>query len=88
MSNRFLSLAAATALTAALASPAAADDRNAQGRSEADKMVCKRELATGSLVRANKQCRTALEWARIAESQRTGATKMVDELMTKTGGNN
>ena len=69
---------AAAADTAVVAQPANADD----GR-----IICKKSLDTGSLVRKTKQCYTKAEWDRISESQRTGAQKMVQDLTTKQGGN-
>ena len=51
-------------------------------------IVCKKTLETGSLVKKTKQCFTKAEWARIAESQRTGAQKLIHDLTTKKGDNN
>jgi hypothetical protein len=57
------------------------------GGEKADERVCKAVLETGSLVRKRKQCFTRKEWERIAESQQTGARRMVDDLQSKSRGN-
>ena len=75
---------AAAAFCLAASPPAlAADAKPAAERAE--KKICKRDLDTGSLVRGTKRCFTAAEWNRVAESQRTGATRMIDELSTRPG---
>ena len=44
------------------------------------KLICKKTLETGSLVRKRKQCMTKEDWDKVAASQQAGARKMVDEL--------
>jgi hypothetical protein len=53
-----------------------------------DRIICKRVLETGSLVRKTKQCFTSREWARIAASQEAGARKLVDDLRERPASNN
>lgn len=43
---------------------------------EEDKLICRRELATGSLVRSTRRCQTRKEWARQAEAVRRDAEEM------------
>ncbi|HEY0084464.1 MAG TPA: hypothetical protein VGB65_01000 [Allosphingosinicella sp.] len=69
-----------------LSTPVAAADPDVGGE-KADERVCKAVLETGSLVKKRKQCFTRKEWERIAESQQTGARRMVDELQGKSRGN-
>jgi hypothetical protein len=82
-----LSVAAMAALTAAQAF--AADTSGAAQASNAvddNRVICKKTLETGSLVRKTKQCFTKAEWDRIAESQRRGSEKMVDGLASRSSG--
>ena len=67
-----------------IAGPAAAKEATADDR----KIICKKNLETGSLVRQNKQCFTKAEWDRISESQRRGAANLIHDLATKKGDNN
>lgn len=73
---------------ASLAGPAVADPvpPAASAASDADKVICKKTLETGSLVRKTKQCFTKAEWDMIAEVQRRGNEKMVDGLSTRPSG--
>ena len=88
MRNLKLVLAAAAGsllfVTPALASGSTITDTSA----EDNRIVCKKALETGSLVRKNKQCFTQAEWDRIAESQRRGAEQLVHDLATKKGDGN
>ena len=51
-----------------------------------DRIVCRKIKETGSLVRTKKLCFTQSEWDQIAEVERRGATRMVDELSGKPSG--
>ncbi|HEV7233550.1 MAG TPA: hypothetical protein VGN36_04840 [Sphingorhabdus sp.] len=42
----------------------------ASAKPEGDKVICKRSLETGSLVRKKRICHTKSEWARIASSHK------------------
>ena len=55
--------------------------------SDDQKIICKKTLEIGSLVKKNKQCFTKAEWERIAESQRTGAQKLARDLSGSCGQN-
>jgi hypothetical protein len=41
-----------------------------------DKVICHRELETGSLTRVRKECRTRREWSKIADANRRDAATM------------
>ena len=41
-----------------------------------DKVVCHREVETGSLVRSRKECRTRREWSLLADAARRDAQTM------------
>jgi uncharacterized ferredoxin-like protein len=41
-----------------------------------DKVVCHREMETGSLTRVRKECRTRREWSKIADEVRRDAQTM------------
>lgn len=69
-----------------LAVPAIAAE-NPRPASDRDKMICKRDAEVGSIIKRRKTCMTKAEWDRVAESQQTGARKMIDELTTRPGGN-
>lgn len=82
-----IAVVAAVALGVTAAAPAVAGEaEKAAASAEENKLICKKILETGSLVRKRKQCFTKAEWAEIAESQRRGATKMIDELQTRPSG--
>ena len=68
---------AASAETAARPTTDALDDT---------KLVCRKTLETGSMVRKKKQCFTLREWDQIAEIQRRGNQKMFDGLSEKSSG--
>jgi hypothetical protein len=70
-------MAAASAETAAPRATDALDDT---------KLVCRKTLETGSMVRKKKQCFTLREWDQIAETQRRGNQKMFDGLTEKSTG--
>lgn len=52
------------------AEPTKADDRE-KSADKAEKMICKRFLETGSLVKAYRQCKTKREWEREREAIRS-----------------
>jgi hypothetical protein len=41
-----------------------------------DKVICHREMETGSLTRVRKECRTRREWAKIADANRRDVQTM------------
>jgi hypothetical protein len=43
-----------------------------------DKVVCRREVETGSLSRVRKECRTRREWGQIADANRRDVDTMRD----------
>lgn len=59
-------LLSGTAAATPGAVPAAAD-------ADAVKMICKKQVETGSLVKSRKVCRTRAQWTRITEFQRDEA---------------
>lgn len=68
--------AAAGAENATIAPSASADDQ---------RIICRKTLEVGSLVKKHKQCFTKAEWDRIRMAHREGAQKMVDGLATRCG---
>lgn len=75
-------MAAAAVLVMAASAPAqrkaAADDK--------DKLICKRDTETGSLVAKKRQCHTRKDWDRIAEAARMNGQYEMDRSMAKPGG--
>lgn len=71
-----------TAAMAAVAIPAQANDpvpaQNSTLGAEADKIICKRELEPGSVIKRKKRCFTKAEWDRIAQAARAGAQHLID----------
>ena len=49
-----------------------------------DKLICRSQGETGSLVRAKKRCFTQKDWTRINDSQQRGARKLVEELAERS----
>lgn len=56
--------------TSATAPKAANDDEN--------KMICRRELKTGSMVTATRRCHTKKEWARITDATSRAAREYIE----------
>ena len=81
----FAKLLLTVGLVSADASIALAQDTRATARADQDRLICRRMPETGSLVRARRQCFTRAQWDQIAESQRRGASRMIQEL---AGGDN
>ena len=83
--NLTFTVAAALIAGAAAAAdtPGAAQAANAVND---NRVICKKTLETGSLVRRTKQCFTKAEWDQIAETHRRGNEKMVDGLTTRPSG--
>ncbi|MGQ0661507.1 hypothetical protein [Sphingosinicella sp.] len=52
-----------------------------------NRLICRRMPETGSLAATRRQCYTRAEWDRIAESQQSGAQRVIDGLTTRPGGN-
>lgn len=52
----------------------------------ADRRICKRMAATGSLVRRRKECRTKAEWDLIASAARENGQDMVDRNSGRPSG--
>ena len=79
-----LIFAASPMSTAALAETTV---RTATDALDDTKLVCRKTLETGSMVRKKKQCFTLREWDQIAEIQRRGNQKMFDGLTERSQGN-
>jgi len=52
-----------------------------------ERIICKKHLETGSLVRRIKKCFTKAEWDRIAEAEQIGVRKTQDALSARSMGN-
>lgn len=51
------------------------------------KLICRRSVETGSLVKGRRECFTRAQWERIAESAQKGATDLVENSRGRpTGG--
>jgi len=78
-----------TVLTSVLlATPAQAADPNEPARESVlddTRIICRKTLETGSLVRKTKQCFTQAEWDRIAQQTRIGNQKVADQLSGACG---
>ena len=89
MRNFQLMLIAALGTALAAGAAMAAETAGAAQASNAlddNRIICKKTLDTGSLVRKTKECFTKAQWDRIAESQRRGNEKMVDGLTSRSSG--
>ncbi len=49
-----------------------------------ERIICKKHLETGSLVKRVKQCFTKAEWDLIAEREQVGFKKTMDALNTRS----
>ncbi len=77
-------LCAVTTATAAEARPGGGV---VSAGADTERLVCRRVQGTGALVATRRQCFTRAQWDRIAESQRTGAQRMIWELTERSRGN-
>lgn len=75
----------ACAVTGAMFAAPAIATEIANPASDDDKIICKKSLETGSLVKKTKKCFTKREWDRLAEMELKGNSRMVDEMQ---GGSN
>jgi hypothetical protein len=50
------------------------------GNADPDKIICRKTLETGSLVRKKKECYTQAQWDQIYAAHREGNTKTRDQL--------
>lgn len=79
-------LAIVSLLTLLASPPADAVTPGPQANGE-EKRVCKRQVDTGSLVRASKICRTKAEWQRAYAAARSEGANMQDRgLIQPTSG--
>lgn len=91
--NRLSSLALTAIAAMALSAPAFANSTPKAAGTADDtgvgdqRIICKKHLETGSLVKRVKQCFTKAEWDRIAEAEHKGVGRLVDELTGKPAGN-
>ena len=80
-----------TSLT--LASAVIASDREPQIAVAAaesttkERMYCRYDKETGSLVKGKKTCHSKAQWQYIDDTNQSFANKMVDDSRTKSGGN-
>lgn len=85
-----LALIGAVACAMQTAALAAGPDTSPAGTSASDddrKLICRKTLETGSLVKKNKQCFTKAEWDKIYAAHREGNTKLIDGLSGRCGQN-
>lgn len=62
--------------------------RAAEPKADTDKIICKKDVETGSLVRKKKRCFTKAEWARIDEAnQAQGRYMQEHNLLSGERGN-
>jgi hypothetical protein len=79
------------ALAGVLLAPAAlAGDKTAAASAgdkvtDDERLICRKTLETGSLVRKSKQCFTKAQWDEIAAQTRVGNQKVADQLSTACG---
>ncbi len=70
----------AAIVTGGVMAPAHAQTKNVdlEGKvmPDGEKILCRRVLETGSLVRKSKKCYTRAQWDRIAEAAKGNATRM------------
>lgn len=78
-----LSLPAA-AQTAAASDTAAAAAAPAPETTE--KLICRKQVETGSLVKGKRTCMTRSEWAKVADAAREGGQYLVDQNTGRPSG--
>lgn len=74
----------------ALPIPAFAQDTSGPAASPPkpkEKLICRTDPQTGSMIQAKKRCYTRDEWDRLAQGARTMTERMLDDNRTRSGGN-
>lgn len=76
-------LVIAAALAASLCGPASAADAPAGSTSDKarDKVICKRQIETGSFAKAKKICKTRYDWNRVSEDSKQMTRDLQDTGM-------
>lgn len=88
--RRIYVIASAAGSLLAMSAPAAADGvAKTVGTPEDtgvgdERIICKKHLETGSLVKRVKKCFTKAEWDLIAEREQVGFKKTMDALNTRS----
>lgn len=82
---RFVGLGLAMVLTTQ-AIQAAQEQRSGSGAKDG-RLICRRIVETGSLVKAQRQCFTREQWDRIASKGRDDTQTMRDYLSSRPAGN-
>ncbi len=81
-------LALATAAVAAEPTPAApAPPAAAAAADPMQQMVCRRDVETGSLVKAKKTCHTRAQWAYIDDTNQAFSRDLVDSTRSRSNSN-
>ena len=82
----FLAIAAITPSTPSSAQSAPRQATSDSAGSDNERLVCRRAVDTGSLVRGRRQCFTRSQWDRIAEAAQKRATEMQESFRTRPAG--
>jgi hypothetical protein len=75
---------AISALALGSASAAVAAQQSGSETAEAPKLICKKSLETGSLVKKTKVCLTREQWARSARGNEQYARELAEDLRPKS----
>ena len=68
----------ATAFAIAMMADAAAAKPAVDPRKDPEKLICRREVMTGSLVKTTRTCHTRKQWSEMADAARRDARTMVE----------
>jgi hypothetical protein len=60
---------------------------SSQAKPKKEKLICRRDVETGSLAVAKKQCFTQAEWNKISDAARVNSDYMVDKTQGRPTGN-
>ena len=86
LATLFLAIAAVPPITPSFAQSAPRQVTSDSGGSDNERLVCRRAVDTGSLVRGRRQCFTRSQWDRIAEAAQKRATEMQEAFRTRPAG--
>ena len=84
--NNFGKAALIVGVLIAEGSVALAQSGAASGTGQNERLICRRVQETGSLVKGRRECFTKAEWDRIAESQKSGWGRAIDEMRNRYNG--
>lgn len=74
-----IALMAAIGPSLAVAAPAASAEPAVKPAFDDEKLICRKQVETGSLVRGKRVCMTRAEWAKLGDAARDGGQYLIEQ---------